>query len=127
MKKYTYSESITYYVDKAKNSKSPKQAWFYYYKARNSARFYDLTDKQFTEHKEFMLKFGEAIKRKFDSAEVVAKPTNKATPSKVEATIEVAKPVSPEVSKNGRTNNALRVQAVIKNLQASIEILEAIK
>jgi len=122
MKNYTYSETANYYVAKAKEAKSSKQAWFYYYKLRNVVRFYDLTDEQFAKHKEFVSKFGEAIKNKF-SNEVTEtqKPTASAPAPKL------ATPTQPAVSKNGRTNNALRVKAVIANLEASIEILRAIK
>lgn len=122
MKKYTYSETANYYVAKAKEAKSSKQAWFYYYKLRNVVRFYDLTEEQFAKHKEFVAKFGEAIKNKF-SNEVTEtqKPTASAPAPKL------ATPTQPAVSKNGRTNNALRVKAVIANLEASIEILRAIK
>lgn len=122
MKKYTYSETANYYVAKAKDAKTSKQAWFYYYKLRNVVRFYDLTEEQFAKHKEFVAKFGEAIKNKF-SNEVTEtqKPTASAPAPKL------ATPTQPAVSKNGRTNNALRVKAVIANLEASIEILRAIK
>lgn len=122
MKTYTYSETANYYVAKAKEAKSSKQAWFYYYKLRNVVRFYDLTEEQFAKHKEFVAKFGEAIKNKF-SNEVTEtqKPTASAPAPKL------ATPTQPAVSKNGRTNNALRVKAVIANLEASIEILRAIK
>jgi len=122
MKNYTYSETANYYVAKAKDAKTSKQAWFYYYKLRNVVRFYDLTEEQFAKHKDFVAKFGEAIKNKF-SNEVTEtqKPTASAPAPKL------ATPTQPAVSKNGRTNNALRVQAVISNLEASIEILRAIK
>lgn len=125
MKKYTYSETANYYVAKAKEAKTAKQAWFYYYKLRNVVRFYDLTDEQFAKHKEFVGKFGEAIKNKFsDQVTETAKPQNTTAPAPAP---KLAKPTEPAVSKNGRTNNALRVQAVIANLEASIEILRAIK
>lgn len=122
MKKYTYSETANYYVAKAKAAKTSKQAWYFYYKLRNVVRFYDLTDEQFAKHKDFLVKFGEAIKNKF-SNEVTEtqKPTASAPAPKL------ATPTQPAVSKNGRTNNALRVKAVISNLEASIEILRAIK
>ena len=129
MKKYTYSETANYYVAKAKEAKTSKQAWFYYYKLRNVVRFYDLTDEQFAKHKEFVGKFGEAIKNKF-SGEVAETTKPQKTTSSAPASVptpKLAEPTQPAVSKNGRTNNALRVQAVISNLEASIEILRAIK
>lgn len=125
MKKYTYSETANYYVAKAKDAKTAKQAWFYYYKLRNVVRFYDLTDEQFAKHKDFVVKFGEAIKNKF-SGEVAETTKPQKTTSSAPAP-KLAEPTQPAVSKNGRTNNALRVQAVITNLEASIEILRAIK
>lgn len=127
--KYTYTESMNYYVAKAKNAKTEKQAWFYYYKSRNLTRFYEMTAEQFEDHKTFMVKFGEAIKRKFGSVATAAKPSKAKTqkPTASAPAPKLAEPTQPAVSKNGRTNNALRVEAVIANLEASIEILRAIK
>jgi len=121
MSKYNYTQSVAYYVEQCKNSVSVKQAWFYYGKVKNLTRWYELTDKQMAEHQAFLPKLGKAIEKKWGETTKTQKPTASAPAPKL------ASPVQPAVSKNGRTNNALRVKAVIENLKASIEILEAIK
>ena len=120
MKTYSYSDKLTYFVNKSKNSVSTKQAWYFYGKAKNLAKWYELTDKQLEQHKEFLAKYAESIEQKFGSTNT-QKPTASAPAPKLPKVVE------PSVSKNGRTNNALRVKAVIANLEASIEILRAIK
>jgi hypothetical protein len=117
---YSYSQKLTYFVNKSKNSVSAKQAWYFYGKAKNLAKWYELTDKQLEAHKEFLAKYAKSIENKFGST-TTQKPTASAPAPKLPKVVE------PAVSKNGRTNNALRVKAVIANLEASIEILRAIK
>mgnify|MGYP003624414338 CR=1 FL=1 len=126
MKTYSYSDSVTYYTNKAKDSVSIKQAWFCYGKVKNLTRWYELTDDQVNSHKVYLTKLGKAIELKYEGTKVetkVVKPVSK----KAEPSVKLAEPISVDVSKNGRTNNALRVKAVIENLEASIEILRAIK
>jgi hypothetical protein len=120
MKTYSYSEKLNYFVNRSKDSKSVKQAWYFYGKAKNLTRWYELTDEQVEQHKLFMEKYAKAIERKWASAPVQQ-------PKVAEPKVELPKVVQPEVSKNGRTNNALRVKAVIANLEASISILKEIK
>ena len=124
MKTYSYSDKLTYFVNQSKNSVSVKQAWYFYGKAKNLTRWYELTDKQLAEHKEFMTKYAKSIEKKFGSAKT-QKPTASAPVSAPAPKLPTA--TQPAVSKNGRTNNALRVQAAIENLKATISILEGIK
>mgnify|MGYP003128028031 CR=1 FL=1 len=124
MKTYSYSDKLTYFVNKSKNSVSTKQAWFFYKKAKALTKWYELTDKQLAEHKVFLEKYAKSIENKFGST-TTQKPTASA-PASAPAP-KLPSVVEPSVSKNGRTNNALRVKAVIANLEASIEILRAIK
>lgn len=120
MKTYSYSDKVQYFTNKAKNAVSTKQAWWFHKKVRNLAQYYDLTDNQLAQHKAYLDKFAKSIENKFGKT-TPQKPTASAPAPKL------PKVVQPAVSKNGRTNNALRVKAVIANLEASIEILRAIK
>jgi len=131
MKTYAYNDKVVYFTNKAKNAISTKQAWYFYGKVKNLVKWYELTEDQMAQHLAYLpklekaieRKFGStlerAIERKFDSPKTEAKASAPAT--------KLPEVVKPSVSKNGRTNNALRVKAVITNLETSIEILRAIK
>ena len=124
MKTYSYSDKVQYFTNKAKNAVSTKQAWYFHKRVRSLAKFYELTDKQLDEHKAYLDKFAKVIEEKYGKT-TIQKPTASASVSAPAP--KLPKVVEPSVSKNGRTNNALRVKAVIANLEASIEILRAIK
>jgi hypothetical protein len=126
MKTYAYNDKVVYFTNKAKNAISTKQAWYFYGKVKNLVKWYELTEDQMAQHLAYLPKLEKAIERKFGSTKTEAKASAPAT-KVAEPTTKLPEVVKPAVSKNGRTNNALRVKAVITNLEASIEILRAIK
>ena len=126
MKTYSYSDKVIYFTNKAKDSKSSKQAWYFYGKVKNLVKWYELSEEEMSGHLAYLPKLAKAIENKYGSTKKEAKASAPVTKVTAPAP-KLPSVVEPAVSKNGRTNNALRVKAVISNLEASIEILRAIK
>mgnify|MGYP007061964790 FL=1 len=126
MKTYSYSDKVIYFINKAKDSKSSKQAWYFYGKVKNLVKWYELSEEEMSGHLAYLPKLAKAIENKYGSTKTEAKASAPVTEVTAPAP-KLPSVVEPAVSKNGRTNNALRVKAVISNLEASIEILRAIK
>ena len=121
MKTYSYSDKVQFFTNKAKTAVSTKQAWYFYGKLKGVTRYMELTQEEAEHHAAYLPKLAKAIEKKFGGTTKVQKPTASASAPKL------PKATQPAVSKNGRTNNALRVQAAIQNLKATISILEDIK
>lgn len=121
MKTYSYSDKVQWFTNKAKAAVSAKQAWYFYGKVRNLTNYMELTKEEAEHHSAYLPKLAKAIEKKFGGTTKTQKPTASAPAPKL------PKVTQPAVSKNGRTNNALRVQAAIQNLKATISILEDIK
>jgi hypothetical protein len=128
MKTYSYNDKVIYFTNKAKDSKSSKQAWYFYGKVKNLVRWYELTEEEMAGHQSYLPKLAKAIEKKFGSTKVESTKVVATTTAKVvESSFTAPAVVQPEVSKNGRTNNALRVKALIANIEAALEIAKEIK
>ena len=127
MKNYSYNDKVVYFTNKAKDSKSSKQAWYFYGKVKNLVRWYELTEEEMLGHQAYLPKLAKAIENKFGSTKVEAVKPKPVATKVAEPSFTAPAVVQPEVSKNGRTNNALRVKALIANIEAALEIAKEIK
>ena len=116
MKNYTYTQSVQYYVSKIEGAVSSKQAWFFLGRITSLKRFHDFSDEQLASHDTFC----EGIAKKLN--EHSPKPSyDKAVKPSVKAVV-----TQPKVSKNGRANQKSKIDAVIANLNAAVDILKTL-
>ena len=105
MKTYSYSDKVQFFTNKAKTAKyRTKQAWYFYGKLKGVTRYMELTQEEAEHHAAYLPKLAKAIEKKFGGTTKVQKPTASASATKLPSATQ------PAVSKNGRTNNGLRVK-----------------
>ena len=123
MNKYTFTETVNFRVNQISNAVSKKQAWFFYHnKFKNLLIWNDnLSDAEIKLFKEADASLKAMLA---DDTKVSEKPSKK-QPSV--ANVQTKK-YSPEVSRNGRSNNQAKLDAMIATLKSSAEgILHAIE
>lgn len=127
MSKYTFSETIDFRVKQIENAVSVKQARFFYYnKFKNLLIWNDnLSEAEIKLFKEADASLKEKL---FGDNVKEDKPSKKAYTKQPKVAGSEAKKYSPKVSRNGRSNNQAKLDAMIATLKSSAEgILHAIE
>ena len=125
MKDYTFSETLEFRVNQINNAVSKKQAQFFYYKKFKNLLIWnpDLSEAEIQAFNKANLDlqsklFGDSPKKSYPKTSTKQPRVASAETSKY----------SPEVSKNGRSNNQAKLDAMIATLKSSAEgILHAIE
>ena len=127
MNKYSFTDTVNFRVNQIENAVSLKQARFYYYNKFKNLLIWndDLSEAEIKLFKEADASLKEKI---FGDNVKEDKPSKKASYKQPKVAGASTTKYSPMVSKNGRSNNQAKLDAMIATLKSSAEgILHAIE
>jgi len=125
--KYSFTDTVDFRVNQINNAVSLKQARFFYYNKFKNLLVWndDLSEAEIKLFKEADASLKEKL---FGDNVKDTKPSKKASYKQPKVASNQSKKYSPEVSRNGRSNNQAKLDAMIATLKSSAEgILHAIE
>lgn len=125
--KYSFTDTVDFRVNQINNAVSLKQARFFYYNKFKNLLVWndDLSEAEIKLFKEADASLKEKL---FGDNVKDTKPSKKASNKQPKVASAETSKYSPEVSRNGRSNNQAKLDAMIATLKSSAEgILHAIE